>query len=162
MDHDTSTSDVESPKSSKTLVFPLLDGKLNPEKEFTATFLEELNKITPLDEQKRSNYSNSILLQGSLNLFGISDGNLKQLWPHLIKLSWLEQLDLSNNGLTLIPGDISQFRYLSMLNLSGNKLKIFSFISEMNVALTEIKLAKNELEKVEIRTLSPTFTSLEL
>lgn len=130
--------------------------------KLTAAFLEELNKITPLDEEKHNSYANPILIDKHLCLSGICDTSMKQLWPNLLKLSWLEELDLANNNLTLIPHEITQFPYLRVLNLGGNQLKTFSFISEKNMALGMINIEKNQLEKVEIQIASPAFTVLNL
>lgn len=185
IDHELPQSGIAVPTQNKTATLSQLDNISDAEKELISTFLKELNEITPLDPKTQSDYFDSLSIENNLSLAGICDANLKQLWPHLLKLSWLETLDFADNILTSIPDNVNQFSYLKVLNLgnnslasvpnslsqcqslevlnlSGNKLRSFTFISEKNVALNHINLANNELGKVEIKTLSPTFTTLEL
>ena len=76
---------------------------------------------------------------------------LKQIWKlnyELIKLSYLKELYLSNNNISVIPPEIGQLSQLEKLDLSNNKISIIPSEIEQLSQLKELYLFLNNISVI--------------
>ncbi|WP_032112344.1 leucine-rich repeat domain-containing protein [Candidatus Paracaedibacter symbiosus] len=116
-------------------------------KPLTDTFLNTLHTITPLEQEQRNSYAFDIINQSKLELSGFTDSKFEKLWESLLQMTWLEDLNLANNELILLPPTIGSLTNLKILNLSHNGLTSLPLSLAQLDKLQEINLAGNNLNQ---------------
>jgi small GTP-binding protein len=76
----------------------------------------------------------------------LSDLDLVELMPKILEISNLQELDLSNNELTILPENFGRLTNLTSLNLFGNSLKTLSKEVCALTNLRKLNVSFNELE----------------
>lgn len=88
-----------------------------------------------------------------LSGIGLTDGDLKQLMPELIKLTGLKVLVLHKNNLTVIPDGIQKLYKLKVLDISLNSIaELSNDISNLKSVKT-LNLIRNPLSDTSLLTL---------
>ena len=86
-----------------------------------------------------------------VTILDVSHNEIELLSPiSLVKLSHLEQLNLSNNKLVLLPSELANLRHVTTLILKNNQLCELSIPKELATMVTiqELNLSGNKFQSI--------------
>ena len=86
-----------------------------------------------------------------VTILDVSHNEIEILSPTcLVKLRYLEQLNLSNNKLVLLPSELVNLRHVTTLILKNNQLSEYSIPKELAtmVTLQELNLSGNKFQSI--------------
>ncbi|KAI1278832.1 Leucine-rich repeat-containing protein 1 [Halotydeus destructor] len=101
-------------------------------------------------------------LSASLTFLNLGNNDLKRLPGNLFALRNLKHLSVSSNQLTVIPLEIVLLQSLVSLDLSHNKLRKIPFTITALSQLRDLNVAHNELEYLSHSVMKPTNPKFKL